>query len=89
MSDTAKGGRGPVSTPRRIRQRIVRGWLRFGRWMGDQVARVVFTVVYFTVVLPFGVGVSVRSDVLRRKAPPAWLPKRQSVETLEATRRSF
>ncbi len=78
-----------LSAKRGMRQRIMAAWMRFGRWMGDQVARVVFTLLYFSVVLPFGVGVTLGSDRLRRKAPPAWLPKRASVDTLEAGRRAF
>jgi hypothetical protein len=75
--------------PRPLHRRLLQAWMAFGRWMGDHVARLAFTAVYFSVVLPFGVGVRLTSDVLRRRAAPAWLPKRASADTLETARRSF
>ena len=50
-----------------ILKKFWRGWMRFGHFMGDIVARVVMTIFYFTILLPFGVGVTLFSDPLDRK----------------------
>ncbi len=50
-------------------------WKRFGKWMGDQVARVILTILYFTLVLPFGLGLRLLSDPLGRKSVPEWTEK--------------
>lgn len=57
-------------------------WKRFGRWMGDQVARVVLTLFYFTIALPFGLGVRLGLDPLGRKSAPAWIHKDAGEATL-------
>ena len=70
-------------------RRVWNGWKRFGRWMGDMVARVVLTVFYFTIALPFGLGVRLSSDPLQRKSDPAWTPRDTNEPTLEAARSLF
>jgi hypothetical protein len=57
--------------------------------MGDQVARVVLTVFYFSLALPFGIGVRLAADVLGRKSAPAWLPKEAAEATLETATNLF
>jgi hypothetical protein len=42
-------------------------WKRVGHFVGNIVGRVVLTVLYFTIVLPFGVGVRLFSDPLAIK----------------------
>ena len=34
-------------------------WKRFGQFMGDLIGRLVLTVFYFTLFMPFGLGVRV------------------------------
>ena len=68
------------------------GWLRFGHFMGDIVARVVMTLFYFTILLPFGVIVTLFSDPLDLKhkdKQPAWHPRTTGDRTLEEARRQF
>lgn len=50
-----------------VTRRVWGAWRRFGQWLGDIMARVVLTILYFTVVLPFGVGVRLLADPLRLK----------------------
>jgi hypothetical protein len=73
-------------------KKLWQGWLRFGHLMGDIVARVVMTIFYFTLLLPFGVLVTLLSDPLdmRRKAKaPAWLSRTTGDQTLEEAQKQF
>ena len=42
-------------------------WKRFGQVMGDVFARVILTIFYFTVLVPFGIGVRIFGDVYNQK----------------------
>jgi hypothetical protein len=70
-------------------RRVLNVWKRFGLWMGTQVGRLVFTVLYFTLLLPFALGGRLASDRLRRKAEPVWLPKMSRDLSLTESRRPF
>ena len=73
-------------------QRIWSAWKKFGQAIGDIVARVVLTVFYFTVLVPFGVGVRLFGDPLQL-TPSAggvrWRARREADTNLEAARRQF
>lgn len=69
--------------------RLLEGWKRFGRWMGDQIARVIFVAIYFVVALPFGLGVRLLSDPLGKKSAPTWQPKPARGDALDDARRLF
>lgn len=64
-------------------------WKRFGNFMGDLVARVVLTVFYFTLFLPFGLGTRFLSDplMLRQTDLPSWLERTTSDLTIADARR--
>ncbi len=64
-------------------------WQRLGRLMGNVIARVVMTVLYFTVVLPFGVGVRLLGDPLQMKARPKWLTREDRAQTMEDAQRLY
>ena len=65
-------------------------WRAFGKVMGDFVARIFMTVFYFTVALPFGIGVRLFKDPLRLKSTEVgWLKREQPEETIEAARRLY
>lgn len=67
-------------------------WKRFGRFMGDMVGRVVMTLFYFTILLPFGVAVTLFSDPLdlrHKDKPPAWQARTTGDRTLDEARRQF
>lgn len=67
-------------------------WLRFGHLMGDIVARVFMTIFYFTLLLPFGVILTLFGDPLdmrRKDKAPAWQPRTTGDRTLEDARRQF
>ena len=58
-------------------RKLWRGWLRFGQFLGDILARVVLTLFYFSVFVPFGLGVTLLSDPLhlRKESGQMWLSR--------------
>ena len=60
-----------------VLRKLWQGWKRIGQFLGDILARVVLTLFYFTLFLPFGLGVTLLSDPLRTRktASRAWLPR--------------
>jgi hypothetical protein len=67
-------------------------WKRFGRFTGDLLARVVLTIFYFTILLPFGLAVRLFSDPLKLRRDgirPAWLTRETGDQTIEQVRRQF
>jgi hypothetical protein len=67
------------------------GWKAFGQFLGDWLARVVLTVFYFSVFIPFGVGVRLFADPLQVKKQPdkLWRPRLTGDQTLEETMRQY
>ena len=67
--------------------------LRLSRALGDLVGRVLLTVFYFTLLMPFALLVRLASDPLgtkRRAEGPVWTARRErGSESLDAARRQF
>jgi hypothetical protein len=59
--------------------------------MGNLVARVVLSIFYFTVFVPFGVGVRLSMDPLELKATPGslWRPRSTKDQTVADTERQY
>ena len=72
-------------------KRLWSGWQRFGRWMGDQVARVFLTVFYFTLMLPFGLLVRLSQDPLdlRKETVVNWTARETKGQTLSDAERLY
>ena len=70
-------------------QKIWGGWKRVGGFIGDLVGRLILTLFYFTLVLPFGLIMRLFRDplALRRDQPPAWQALEEEEATLDAARR--
>lgn len=66
-------------------------WKKFGQWIGDMLARIVLTLFYFTIFLPFGIGVRFFGDPLSVKHRPAalWLPRATLDNAMDDVRRQF
>ena len=64
-------------------------WKKFGRFMGDLFAHVFLTLFYFTIFLPFGVGVRLFSDRLDidQAKPASWHERTTTDKTLDDARR--
>lgn len=67
------------------------GWKAFGHFLGNLIARVVLTVFYFTVFVPFALGVRLFSDPLQIKSTPAklWQSRTTGDQTLEEVLRQY
>jgi len=72
-----------------ILKRIWQGWKRFGEMLGDVVARVVLTIFYFTIFLPFGLVSRWRRDPLaiRNIENVEWTSRPPLEATLEKNRK--
>ena len=70
-------------------RKVWQAWKRIGQFIGDFVGRVFLTVFYFTVFMPFGLGVRLFGDPLtmRRSYQPQWLDRKTTDLTLEDARR--
>jgi hypothetical protein len=74
-----------------ILRKVWQAWKRIGQFIGDQLGRVVLTVFYFTLFMPFALGVKLLGDPLaiRPQGRPKWLERKTRDLTLEDSRRLF
>jgi hypothetical protein len=72
-------------------RKIWHRWQAFGRWLGDQIARVVLVVFHFTVALPFGLLVRLTQDPLEMKSKTGagWTARTTKDRTLKDAERSY
>ena len=65
------------------------GWKRFGQFMGDVLGRLVLTIFYFTIFLPFGIGMRLLADRLdtKQRNKPQWGERKTLDLTLDDSRR--
>jgi hypothetical protein len=65
--------------------KIWAGWKRIGGLIGDFVGRLILTLLYFTLVLPFGLITRLGRDPLdlRRDQPPRWIERAAPEDTLD------
>ena len=66
-------------------------WKRIGQFIGDQIGRLVLTIFYFTLFMPFALGVRFFGDPLAIRPPSraTWLERRTHDLTLDDSRRLF
>ena len=72
-------------------RKIWHAWKRFGQFMGDLIGRLVLTVFYFTLFVPFALGVRLFGDPLamRSEVRAKWLERTSHDQTLDDSRRLF
>ena len=72
-------------------RKIWEGWKRFGQFMGDFIGRLVLTIFYFTLFVPFGLGVRLFGDplALRQRGPGKWLERTTHDLNLDDSRRLY
>jgi len=69
---------------------VWRKWRAFGKVMGDFVARIVMTIFYFTIAIPFGMGVRLFKDPLHLESQQTgWLKREERDDTIEDARRLY
>jgi hypothetical protein len=66
-------------------------WLGLSRAAGNVLGHILLTIFYFTVMLPFSLGVTLFSDPLKIKTRhnPFWQPRETPIDGLEEARRQF
>lgn len=72
-------------------RKVWQAWKRFGQFIGDLIGRLVLTVFYFTLFMPFGLGLRLFGDplTLRPRGLAKWLERKTQDLTLEDSRRLF
>jgi len=72
-------------------RKVWQAWKRIGQTIGDILARVVLTVFYFTLFMPFGLGVRLLGDplMMRRRGLSNWMERATHDLTLDDSRRLF
>lgn len=67
--------------------RAFRAWLGAMEHVGAFNTRLLLTVFYFTVLMPFAAVVRLFTDPFSRRGPSGWLPKAPGPTTLDEARR--
>lgn len=73
-------------------RKIWESWKEISVYIGDFQARLLLTIFYFTVALPFGVFVSLFGDPLKIRTTPqgtAWLNRPTGDIELEETQKQY
>jgi hypothetical protein len=83
----------PQAQPLNTGSGLWNAWKGFAQNMGNYQSRVLMAFVYFTVVLPFGLGMTLLGDPLRIKRPRGnsnWQPKELPLKpSIDEARRQF
>ena len=74
-----------------ILRRLWEVWKPFGRFVGNQIARVLLSVFHFTILVPYGLGVRLFSDPLQVKTRPSslWRQRSSGDQSLAEAGRQF
>jgi len=71
-------------------KRIWEAWKRLAQKIGNFQARVLLTILYAVLILPFGLAVRWFSDPLRiKRRPQSWLDHGDTPSTTEWARRQW
>ncbi len=74
--------------PAAWRSALWEGWKKFGHAVGNVNARILLTVLYAIVILPFGLAVRFFADSMHsKKRPEKWFEHPAIPNTLEEARR--
>ncbi len=76
---------------RRYWNRFMGWWMPIAEIIGNFMNRVILSLFYFVIVLPFGVGVRLFSDPLRIKkaVQSGWSKSSHRVDTIDQARKQF
>lgn len=74
--------------PAPLKTKLSEGWKKIGHAIGNFQARVLLTLIYYVLVLPFGLAVRLFSDSMyMKRRPEKWFDHPSSPNTLEEARR--
>jgi hypothetical protein len=68
------------------------GWKAYGRRLGNFQSRILLALIYFPIVIPFGILVRLFQDPFlkkTRRSESNWLPRQRSGTDLESIQRQF
>ena len=70
-------------------RRLWLGWKKVARIIGDMIGRLFLSIFYFTLLVPFGLGVRLWSDPLAIKPEhgASWVERTTDVPTMDDARR--
>ena len=76
---------------KRIVNNVWQAWKRTAQFIGDQIARVILSLFYFTVFMPFALGLRIFGDplALRSSHNAKWVDRRTHDLTIDDSRRLF
>ncbi len=76
---------------RRLWKRFTAWWMPIAEAIGNFMNRVILSIFYFVIVLPFGLGVRLFSDPLRIKKKPTsgWTNSAMRSDGLDDARKQF
>lgn len=65
------------------------GWVKVGHALGDFIGRLFLTILYFTIVAPFGLITRLFNDPLQiqGEGSPEWFTRGESESTIDEARR--
>ncbi len=71
--------------------RAWQAWKRIAQVIGDFIGRIVLTFFYFTIFMPFGIGVRLFSDplMIKPKNSKYWLERTNQDLSLDDVRRQY
>ncbi len=74
-----------------VLQKIWQAWQKFGRFVGNLVGRIILSIFYFTIMLPFGLGVTLFGDALKLKEKTSrhWILRAPVTDGLDQASRQF
>lgn len=71
-------------------KKLWQAWKRIAGHIGDFQARVLLTIIYAVLVLPFGLAVRWFGDPLRMKHPPVgWLGRSDEPQNMDWARKQW
>jgi len=77
-----------VCLPAPVKDKLSGGWKKFGHFIGNVNARILLTLLYAIVIMPFGLAVRFFSDSMHiKKRPESWFEHPAIPNTLEEARR--
>jgi len=72
-----------------VLRKVWDGWVKVGHALGDFIGRLFLTILYFTIVAPFGLITRLFNDPMQIKGEgsPEWLTRGESESTVDEARR--
>jgi len=72
-----------------VLKKVWDGWVKVGHAIGDFIGRLVLTILYFSIVAPFGLITRLLNDPMRIKddGDPEWFTRGESESTIDEARR--